>query len=67
MVNNRSSKDPCKKYACLIQTCLKSNNFNEEACAYAIDDMKDCCRTWNFRSDCCDGFLRELGFKSQNQ
>ena len=61
------TKDPCKKYACLIQKCLKSNNYNEDYCIDAIENMKKCCIKWNYDSDVCDGFLKQLGFNGDNK
>ena len=49
-------KDPCKKYACEIQKCLNSKNFQEGKCQEEIDRLKTCCRTWGRESICCSGF-----------
>ena len=33
----------CYKHTCAIQRCLSENNYNERACAWAIDALKRCC------------------------
>ena len=49
-------KDPCKKYACEIQKCLNSKDFQEGKCQEEIERLKECCRTWGKESICCSGF-----------
>ena len=36
-------KDPCQKYACAIQDCLKANNYDEKKCEAAILALNKCC------------------------
>ncbi|KAI4470556.1 cx9c motif-containing protein 4 [Holotrichia oblita] len=50
------SKDPCKSFACKIQDCLKSHNYQESSCLEAIEDMKNCCKLWGEKSFVCGGF-----------
>ncbi|XP_049601625.1 cx9C motif-containing protein 4 [Syngnathus scovelli] len=50
------AKDPCKKHACAIQTCLQANKYVESMCADVIDDMRRCCRMHGANSLCCSGF-----------
>ncbi|XP_076263744.1 cx9C motif-containing protein 4 [Rhynchophorus ferrugineus] len=47
--------DPCKVFACKIQACLKEHKFQESACQYAIEDMRECCRKWKEKSYVCGG------------
>lgn len=48
-------KDPCKQFACRIQTCLKENKFQEPSCQHAIEEMRECCRKWKEKSYVCGG------------
>ncbi|ODQ83024.1 hypothetical protein BABINDRAFT_159498 [Babjeviella inositovora NRRL Y-12698] len=38
--------DPCKPQACLIQDCLKANNYNESKCTALIDLLYLCCKSF---------------------
>lgn len=40
----RRAVAPCEKAACAIQKCLKSNNFQEEACVQEVRRLQDCCK-----------------------
>lgn len=33
----------CYKHTCRIQSCLKDNHYNLNACQWAIDALKKCC------------------------
>ncbi|CAH0545753.1 unnamed protein product [Brassicogethes aeneus] len=48
-------KDPCKAFACRIQSCLTANNFQEKKCLHEIEEMKRCCRVWKDKSFVCQG------------
>ncbi|XP_055309540.1 cx9C motif-containing protein 4 [Sitodiplosis mosellana] len=52
---NNTRKDPCKKNACLIQKCLKENNYQESACVEVLELMRECCRQYKGQSICCEG------------
>lgn len=43
-------KDPCQKYACELQVCLKRENFQESACQAYINRLVECCRLWKEES-----------------
>jgi len=49
------SKDPCKKFACRIQSCLEKNKFQENKCLEELEDMRQCCLKWYKESLCCSG------------
>ena len=42
-VTGSSKGEQCKKEACAIQACLKSNNYDNEHCATELDQLKKCC------------------------
>ncbi|RZF40382.1 hypothetical protein LSTR_LSTR008812 [Laodelphax striatellus] len=48
-------KDPCKKFACEIQRCLKENDFQESRCLHCIENLRKCCVTWKPHSISCSG------------
>ena len=35
----------CKKEACDIQTCLRSNDYQQSMCAAAVQALIECCRS----------------------
>ena len=39
----KPEKEPCQRFACAIQVCLKNNNFDDTKCQAAIEDMRKCC------------------------
>ena len=47
--------EPCQKFACAIQTCLKANNYQEDKCKEAIEAMKKCCSELKTYSYICQG------------
>ena len=51
----KPEKEPCQRFACAIQTCLKSNNYDEAKCQKAIEDMKKCCDKLTTYSYICQG------------
>uniref|UniRef100_UPI00358F84B7 cx9C motif-containing protein 4 isoform X4 n=1 Tax=Myxine glutinosa TaxID=7769 RepID=UPI00358F84B7 len=55
-----TKRDPCKKQACAIQKCLQENNFQQDRCGRAINEMIRCCAKLSQPSICCSGFRREL-------
>ena len=50
--------EPCKKYACAIQKCLESNNYNQDKCEYAIEAMRKCCANLTTYSYICEGMVK---------
>ncbi|XP_075211344.1 cx9C motif-containing protein 4 isoform X2 [Lycorma delicatula] len=48
-------KDPCKRFACDIQKCLKENSFQEERCVKWIEYLRECCVKWKADSISCSG------------
>ncbi|KAH8300229.1 hypothetical protein KR044_012012, partial [Drosophila immigrans] len=48
-------KDPCKRFACRIQACLSANNYQEDRCVEALEQMRVCCLKWHKESLCCSG------------
>ncbi|KAK9845078.1 hypothetical protein WJX74_010356 [Apatococcus lobatus] len=42
-VTGSSKGEQCKKEACNIQACLKSNNYDNDHCATELDQLKQCC------------------------
>ncbi|XP_077987444.1 cx9C motif-containing protein 4-like [Glandiceps talaboti] len=71
MSQPQKKTEPCKKYACEIQRCLKAHKYNETACRDVIRQMAKCCEKFGTEdSDCCSGFkhahgtyLKSLGLK----
>ncbi|XP_032596835.1 cx9C motif-containing protein 4 [Drosophila grimshawi] len=53
------SKDPCKLYACRIQSCLRENNYQEDRCTEVLEEMRICCLKWHKKSLCCSGINLE--------
>ncbi|KFM81909.1 hypothetical protein X975_04104, partial [Stegodyphus mimosarum] len=51
-------KDPCLKYACELQKCLKTHNYNEEMCSTVMKALLDCCQIWKTEAKCCLGFIK---------
>jgi hypothetical protein len=52
--------DPCKKFACAIQSCLEKNNYQEEKCKKQLENLLDCCRKNLENSFVCEGYKKEL-------
>ncbi|XP_021756381.1 cx9C motif-containing protein 4-like [Chenopodium quinoa] len=56
------SKEPCKKQACDIQSCLSKNNFNPKNCIDVILKLQKCCENCNYDSTHCaslSGLLKQ--------
>ena len=54
----KPEKEPCQRFACAIQVCLKNNNFDDNKCQAAIEDMRKCCEKLekqNIYSFICQG------------
>ena len=51
----KPEKEPCQRFACAIQTCLKSHNYDETKCEAAIEDMRKCCAKLTTYSFICQG------------
>lgn len=51
----KPKKEPCQKFACAIQDCLKANNYDEKKCEDAIQAMKKCCDELKTYSFICEG------------
>ncbi|KAF7996875.1 hypothetical protein HCN44_002521 [Aphidius gifuensis] len=49
-----SKFDPCKKYACKLQTCLKDNVYQPSRCEKVIEELRQCCII-NSESLVCEG------------
>jgi len=48
--------DPCQKYACKIQDCLQANNWQENKCQTAIENLRKCCERFQHLDQvCCRG------------
>ncbi|XP_055692129.1 cx9C motif-containing protein 4 [Lutzomyia longipalpis] len=59
--------DPCKVNACKIQTCLKENNFQEDACLEVLEEMRQCCLKWHRESLCCSGIKLEKSYLEKQE
>lgn len=55
----KPDKEPCQKYACAIQSCLKANNYNESKCEEAIEAMRKCCAKLTTYSFICQGMIQK--------
>ena len=53
----RRNKEPCKKYACLIQRCLEVNNYDAKSCSDSIDALRRCCEGIRHNSTHCSTYL----------
>jgi len=53
-------RDPCKKFACAIQHCLKAHQYQESLCQYQLDQMIHCCTKWTRKSASCAGFTKQV-------
>jgi len=42
--STHAERDVCKDASCAIQTCLKKNDFQADACAAAVESLRQCCR-----------------------
>ncbi|KAK0081099.1 hypothetical protein PV325_012794 [Microctonus aethiopoides] len=47
--------DPCKKYACQLQTCLRDNVYQPSRCEAVIEELRQCCIKHSDRSLVCEG------------
>ena len=47
---SQQARDPCQKYACELQVCLKNNNYQESKCQKALDRLVKCCTLWREES-----------------
>ena len=47
---SQQARDPCQKYACELQVCLKNNNFQENKCQNALERLVKCCSLWRQES-----------------
>ncbi|XP_074102759.1 cx9C motif-containing protein 4 [Cotesia typhae] len=47
--------DPCKKYACKLQTCLKDNVYQPSRCETVIEELRQCCIKYFDKSLVCEG------------
>ncbi|XXG74207.1 hypothetical protein AAC387_Pa07g2987 [Persea americana] len=47
------SKEPCKKEACDIQSCLTKNNFIPQRCLKVIELLQTCCERCKYNSTHC--------------
>ena len=45
-----SKSDPCQKFACQLQECLKKNNYQESKCLEVIEKLVNCCTIWKEKS-----------------
>ena len=58
--------DPCRKYACEYQDCLKRWNLKESKCIHVIEKLKECCHAnyvlkanpFGRVSPTCSGFVK---------
>ncbi|XP_034171532.1 cx9C motif-containing protein 4 isoform X1 [Osmia lignaria lignaria] len=47
--------DPCKKFACKLQQCLKDNVYQPSRCESVIEEIRQCCIHHSAVSVVCDG------------
>ncbi|KAI4367429.1 hypothetical protein MLD38_023167 [Melastoma candidum] len=60
---DRSKKEPCKKEACDIQSCLTKNNFLPQRCEKVIRALQSCCEQCEYNSTHCasvSGLLKQM-------
>ncbi|KAH0955401.1 hypothetical protein HN011_006339 [Eciton burchellii] len=56
MSNLKNNPDPCKQFACKLQTCLKDNVFQPSRCQEVIEELRQCCiKHRSIDSAVCDG------------
>ncbi|KAL9246132.1 hypothetical protein vseg_019706 [Gypsophila vaccaria] len=64
----QASKEPCKKQACDIQSCLSKNSFNSQRCLDVIEKLEKCCDACKYESTHCaslSGLLNQIKAKSK--
>ncbi|XP_014206556.1 cx9C motif-containing protein 4 isoform X1 [Copidosoma floridanum] len=49
------SADPCKIFACKLQTCLKNNVYQPSKCEDVIEELRKCCIKHSSISLVCEG------------
>ncbi|XP_076383597.1 cx9C motif-containing protein 4 [Megalopta genalis] len=50
-----TSFDPCKKFACKLQQCLKDNVYQPSRCDEVIEEIRQCCIKHKSHSIVCEG------------
>lgn len=50
-----SGVDPCKVFACKLQTCLKNNIYQPSRCEGVIEELRQCCVKNSAISLVCEG------------
>ncbi|KZC07502.1 Mature T-cell proliferation 1 neighbor protein [Dufourea novaeangliae] len=50
-----TTTDPCKKFACKLQQCLKDNIYQPSRCQSIIEEIRQCCIIHKQNSTVCDG------------
>ncbi|KAH9490270.1 Cx9C motif-containing protein 4, mitochondrial [Bulinus truncatus] len=51
-------QDPCQKFACDLQNCLRANDYQEWKCQHIIEALYDCCsRCGKGNSAVCSGIV----------
>ncbi|XP_055382254.1 cx9C motif-containing protein 4 [Condylostylus longicornis] len=62
-----SKKDPCKKFACRIQSCLEKHKYQESRCLEELEDMRQCCLKWHKESLCCSGIILDKDYLDRSE
>ncbi|OAF67835.1 Serine/threonine-protein kinase shk2, partial [Intoshia linei] len=57
MDNDKKKVSKCKKYTCMLQKCLKENQYQEKECIQIIDQFIECCRKHDQTSEICRPML----------
>ncbi|KAF3430795.1 hypothetical protein E2986_08262 [Frieseomelitta varia] len=50
-----TTTDPCKKFACKLQQCLKDNVYQPSRCEEVLEEIRQCCIKHSTISVVCDG------------
>ncbi|XP_076620414.1 cx9C motif-containing protein 4 [Colletes latitarsis] len=50
-----TAADPCKKFACKLQQCLKDNVYQPSRCESVIEELRQCCILHKATSTVCEG------------
>ncbi|PBC34366.1 mature T-cell proliferation 1 neighbor protein [Apis cerana cerana] len=62
-----TTTDPCKKFACKLQQCLKDNVYQPSRCEKVLEEIRQCCIIHFASSIVCDEKSSEIGFIKMNE
>ncbi|XP_031489745.1 uncharacterized protein LOC116257271 [Nymphaea colorata] len=66
MWGKKKDREPCKKEACDIQSCLTKNNFIPQRCLQVIQKLQLCCEKCKYNSTHCASLSDLLKTSTKN-